>query len=257
VSLWSADLLDLGGAIDLVDDAVTGYHLDVFDGHNVADLLFGPDLVRAVKGRTAKSVEVHLNVDDPRFWVDRFAAAGADVISVQTAPCGDVAEVLDRIADRGCRPSLGLELHESVQHALDLLDHTDRILLLGTEIGVKGRDQDSATPGRVAHLHQARDRAPHVITVDTSPGGGPAGSGSADGHAPRFEIVVDGGIRASTVPALAAAGADGIVPGSLVFGCADPRHALRAIAALPIGSSIPPTDTFWSEGVTSGNEQAG
>ena len=137
VSLWSADLLNLGAAMDVVDDVVTGYHLDVFDGHNVRDLLFGPDVVRAVKDRTDKSVEVHLNVDDPHFWVDRFADSGADIISVQSAPCDDVVQVLDHITERGCRPGLGLELHEPVEFALGILDHTDRILLLGTEIGVK------------------------------------------------------------------------------------------------------------------------
>ena len=231
VSLWSADLLDLGAAMDVVDEGVTGYHLDVFDGHNVRDLLFGPDVVRAVKDRTDKSVEVHLNVDDPHFWVDRFADSGADIISVQSAPCDDVAQVLDHITERGCRPSLGLELHEPVELALGILDHTDRILLLGTEIGVKGRGQDPRTADRVARLHRAR--------------GGVAHSFSTVGASSVFEIVVDGGIRASTVPGLAAAGADAIVPGSLVFGWPDPLAAVGEITALPIGVAHQDLSPFW------------
>jgi ribulose-phosphate 3-epimerase len=220
VSLWSADLLDLGRTIDVVDAHVTGYHLDVFDGHNVRDLLFGPDLARAVRSRTAREIEVHLNVDDPRFWADRFADAGADIISVQSAPCDDIGAVLDHISERGCRPSLGLEIHEPVEHALELLDHTDRVLLLGTEIGVKGRDLHPATPDRVGHLHRSRGKRP-------------------------VEIVVDGGIRTTTVPALAAAGADGIVPGSLVFGHRDPVLVLTEISALPVGCTADRLSEFW------------
>ncbi len=221
VSLWSADLLDLRSAVRLIDDVVAGYHIDVFDGHNVPELLFGPDLVAALRRATRRPIEVHLNVMQPHYWVDRFADVGADIITVQTGPCPDVGDVLGHIAERECAAGLGLELHEPTAHALELLEHTHRILLLGTEIGVKGMDQDPATPGRVAELAAAR--------------------AAAERH---FDIVVDGGIRTHTVPALAAAGADGIVPGSLVFG-PDPRRALREIAALPVGASPAELSDFW------------
>src|SRR3954462_1820326 len=65
VSLWSADLLDVGRAMDSVAGTADGFHLDVFDGHNVDDLLFGPDFVAAVRRRTTLPLDVHLNVDDP------------------------------------------------------------------------------------------------------------------------------------------------------------------------------------------------
>lgn len=66
---------------------------------------------------TSRPIEVHLNVTDPVLWVDRFAEAGADVITVQTRECPDVDDVLAQIAERGCCPSLGLEVHEPVEHA--------------------------------------------------------------------------------------------------------------------------------------------
>ena len=68
VSLWSADLLDVGRAIDLVAPVADGFHLDVFDGHNVDELLFGPDFVAAVRKRTNLPLDVHLNVIDPDRW---------------------------------------------------------------------------------------------------------------------------------------------------------------------------------------------
>lgn len=224
VSLWSADLLDLRSAIAQVDDVVAGYHIDVFDGHYADDLLFGPDLVAALRTATTRVIEVHLNVDDPMRWSDRFADAGADIITVQTGTDIDVEALLDHIAERGCRPGLSLELHEPVGHALDLLPRTDRVLLLGTRTGIKGSEQDSGTTARVAELSSAR----RLTDRD-------------------FEIVVDGGIRRHTVPALARAGASGVVPGSLVFADPDPRLAAQRIAALPVGVAPCPPDPFWKD----------
>jgi ribulose-phosphate 3-epimerase len=219
VSLWSADLLALGDAVDLLDGHVDGYHIDVFDGHNVADLLFGPDVVAALRRRTVSTIDVHLNTTDPDYWVDRFADAGADIITVQTAPCDNLRATLRHIRDRGVRAGLGLETHEPVGHAIDHLDAVDRLLLLGTAIGVKGRDIDPAARDRVAALAAAR-------STDTP-------------------IVVDGGIRKHTVPMLAEAGADGVVPGSLVFAEPDPRHAAEEIRALAPGHRAP-MSPFWT-----------
>ena len=94
VSLWSADLLDVGAAIDLVAPVADGLHLDVFDGHNVDDLLFGPDLVAAVRRRTTLLLDVHLNVDDPDHWAARFIDVGADMVTVQGRACPDVEATL-------------------------------------------------------------------------------------------------------------------------------------------------------------------
>ena len=211
VSLWSADLLNLGAAVDRLGDVVDGFHLDVFDGHDVRDLLFGPAHVAALRPRTRAVLDVHLNTTDPDYWVDRFAEAGADMITVQSGPCPDVGATLARIRDHGCRASLGLELHEPVSQAVPYFGAVDRVLLMGTVIGVKGYDQDPATAGRVSELVAARPGA-----------AGP-------------DVVVDGGIRRHTVPSLAYAGADGVVPGSLVFGEPDPRQAVADLHALRPG----------------------
>ena len=222
VSLWSADMLALGEAVALLEDVVDGFHLDVFDGHNVRDLLFGPAVVEALRLRTAAPLDVHLNVTDPDYWIDRFAEAGADMITVQSGPCPDVAATLGRIRAHGCRPSLGLELHEPVSRAVEHFGQADRVLVMGTPIGVKGRDLDPGTVGRLRELAAAQHGA----------------------AAP--EIGVDGGIRAHTVPSLAAAGADGVVPGSLVFGDSDPRRAVAEIHALRPGQDLPGLDGFWT-----------
>jgi ribulose-phosphate 3-epimerase len=223
VSLWSADPLALGDAVRHIDDLVDGFHIDVFDGHNVDDLLFGPDLVAALRAATTSTIDVHLNVTDPHTWIDHFADAGADVITVQSGPCPDVGEVLGHIRDRGCAAGLGVELHERVDVAFPYFAALSRVLLLGTRIGVKGQQLDVAAPGRVSDLVAAR---------------------RASGSQPA--IIVDGGIRKHTVPVLAAAGADGVIPGSLVYGDVDPRRAVSEISALTPGAMNRPLSDFWT-----------
>lgn len=227
VSLWSADLLDLGTAVDRLAEVADGFHLDVFDGHAVPDLLFGPDLVAALRARTDALLDVHLMVARPDDWIDRFADAGADLITVHASACPDVRTTLRNIRSRGVRAGLGLETHEPTAHAVAHFDDADRVLVMGTVVGVKGCEQDPATAARVEALVAA----------------GSAGGARSD-SAPR--IVVDGGIRTHTVPALARAGADGVVPGSLVFGAGDPVAVVRWLHDLPAGTSEASGDTKYS-----------
>jgi ribulose-phosphate 3-epimerase len=209
VSLWSADLLDVGRCIDLVAERADGFHIDVFDGHDVDELLFGPDFVAAVRKRTDSLLDVHLNVTDPDHWARRFIEVGADMVTVQSARCPDVERTLAAIRTAGAQASLGVELTDELDAAAELVAHVDRYLVMGTELGIKGVAQHPSTPGRVARL---RDRTAAART-----------------------IFVDGGIRPTTVGPLADAGTDGVIPGSLVFGAADPNAALDELHALRTG----------------------
>jgi ribulose-phosphate 3-epimerase len=212
VSLWSADLLALGDAVDQVAEVADGFHIDVFDGHNVPELLFGPDLVAALRARTPLTLDIHLNVDNSDYWVTRFIDAGADMVTVQSGASADIKATMDQVRTQGASPSVGLEVHEPVSAVEPLFGDVDRVLVLGTQIGIKGVEPDPGVPARVAALVRAR-------TERYGRDGGPS-------------IVVDGGIRAHTVGPLADAGADGVVPGSLVFGRPDPVEAICELHAL-------------------------
>jgi ribulose-phosphate 3-epimerase len=156
-------------------------------------------------------IDVHLNVVDPRYWAGRFIDVGADMITVHREAAGDeVHTILDEIAHAGARPAIGLDRAELAGSVEDLIEEVDRILVMGTELGVKGVEIDQGTFGKVRDLKRmcARSRR-------------------------QPEVVVDGGIRETTIPALASAGADGVVPGSVVFGHSDPASRLRWIHSLP------------------------
>ena len=209
VSLWSADLLDIGRAVDQVAGVADGFHIDVFDGHNVDELLFGPDFVSALRRRTSLPLDVHLNVTDPDHWAMRFIERGADMVTVQSGASADIQSTLAGIREAGAAPSLGVETHEDPERVAHLGALIDRFLLMGTEIGVKGIDQDPRTPQRIGALRK------HARQLGCE-----------------RPIFIDGGIRVTTLDGLARAGADGVIPGSLVFGADDPVRAIEHLHEL-------------------------
>jgi ribulose-phosphate 3-epimerase len=208
VSLWSADLLDVGAAMARVEQEVAGFHIDIMDGHFVPNLVFGPDFVHAVAARTQRLVDVHLMVTDADLWIDPFAEAGAGMLTVHTEACADVTATLTRIEALGVRPALAVSVDDPLEAVWPLLERVDRVLLMGTRLGIKGVGIDPTIYARIQATVDARSRSTR-----------------------RPEVYVDGGIRRDIVPSLAQAGADGVTPGSLVYGDADPAAAVRWIAS--------------------------
>ncbi|MEU4545909.1 ribulose-phosphate 3-epimerase [Nonomuraea dietziae] len=208
VSLWSADPLDVGRDIDRVAAHADGFHIDVTDGHLTPQLLFGPDFVAAVRKRTELAIEVHLMVTDADAWIGPFLEAGADIVTVHRRSTRDLPATLARVADGGGTPGLAVETREPVGDVTALAGAFDRLLLMGTEIGVKGVEVDPRVYGRIGEAVALRE-----------------GMGG-------FELFVDGGIREHTVALMAAAGADGVIPGSLVYGAPDPAARLSWLHGL-------------------------
>jgi ribulose-phosphate 3-epimerase len=207
VSLWSADLLEVGRSIEAVEDAADGFHIDVMDGHFVPELLFGADFVSAVCRRTAQPVEVHLMVDEADRWIERFAKTGCAWIAIHLASSENAEVSLREIERQGARPVITLTLAESPEDVEPYLELVDRVLVMGTERAVKGvAAPDIRTYGQVAELVRLRNCSTR-----------------------RPDVIVDGGIRRESVPLLAEAGADGIIPGSLVLGSPEPVSVLAWI----------------------------
>lgn len=207
VSLWSADLLEVGQSIEAVGDAADGFHIDVMDGHFVPELLFGADFVSAVCRRTAQPVEVHLMVDEADRWIERFAKTGCAWIAIHLASSENAEVSLREIERQGARPVITLTLAESPEDVEPYLELVDRVLVMGTERAVKGvAAPDIRTYEQVAELVRLRNSSTR-----------------------RPEVIVDGGIRRESVPLLAEAGADGVIPGSLVLGSPEPVSVLAWI----------------------------
>ena len=212
VSLWSADLLDVGSAISLLDEHVDGFHIDIMDGDYAPDLVFGSDFVRAVCRKATAPVETHLMTRDADQWIQPFADAGSAFIAVHTDTTNDPAATLQKIRASGSRTSLALRTDQSPDTLTPYLELSDRLLIMGTRIGIKGVEPDLSVYSRVSAVASLRDSA-------NSPA----------------EIAVDGGIRRHTVPRLADAGAECVIPGSLVFGDPDPVRAVKWLHSIRAG----------------------
>ena len=207
-SLWSADLTNLAADMKRVEPHSERFHLDVADGHYVRNLLFFPDLVAQLRKHTGLAFEVHLMVTDPLAWIDPFVEAGADIILFCFDAANDPGEVLRTIKARGAKAGFSLLIDESLDLVEPYWSELDVLCVVGTAMGIKGASMDPSVPGKI---RQARD----IITQ----------------RGLKTEIEADGGIRRDTVPLLKAAGADYIVPGSLMFK-EDPAEMRRWLASL-------------------------
>ena len=195
VSLWSADLANLAAGIERVEPFADSFHLDVCDAHFAPGLLFFPDLVRALRPLTKRPFHIHLMVERPTTLIEDFVASGADLITIHAeAGEAEVAAAIQAIRRAGRSAGLSLRLDTPVGAAEPYLDRIDALLLLGTAIGVKGQDLAPEACGRLA-----------------------AAASMLGERRARVRLVADGGSRSRTVPLLRQAGADAIVPGSLVF----------------------------------------
>lgn len=211
VSLWSADLANLQTEMARISTLADSFHLDVADAHFVRGLLFFPDMVRALRPHTDKPFHVHLMAENPLELIPDFIDAGADLITIH-AELGEqkAGAAIEMILRAGILAGVALRIDSPVRASFPYLESIEALLLLGTEVGVKGRDLHPDAYTRLAEASEAvRER------------GG------------RVRLVADGGIRTQTAPLLRRAGADVIVPGSLAFQSRDVAETTRWLHSLP------------------------
>jgi ribulose-phosphate 3-epimerase len=207
-SLWSADLGNLAVEMRRVEPYSERFHLDVADGHYVPTMLFFPDLVKALRPHTKLPFEIHLMTTDPAAWIDPFIEAGADGFIFCFDSAKDPAALLKSIKSRRKHAGVSLLLTERLELLEPLWDCLDVLTIVGTAMGIKGASMDATVPNKIKQAREIiRQRRLQV------------------------EIEVDGGIRRESVPLISAAGADYIVPGSLMFK-EDPPTMRRWLASL-------------------------
>ncbi len=195
VSLWSAELTNLETEIQRADPYADLYHIDVADGTYAKLLLFFPDLVKSIRAKTAKPLEVHLITQNPERWVSPFAEAGADRVIFYPDTSSDIQGMINAIKNQNMSVGISLSVENSVALVQPFLEQLALVCILGTGFDVKGvNDVAKGTCEKIHDLTQLREDK----RLD-------------------FEIEADGAIRRHTVPKLRQAGADIVVPGSLIF----------------------------------------
>src|ERR1700683_1038001 len=159
VSLWSAALGNLQGAVERLSPYADSFHLDVADAHFAGDLLFFPDLVAALRPHTELPFHVHLMVEQPSKMVDRFVQAGANLITVHCElPEAEVRRAIGRIRSLGAAGGMAPRLETPVEALPGYVECLVADLLLGTEMGVKGKDLSPDACSRIGGLGSLLER---------------------------------------------------------------------------------------------------
>src|SRR5256714_10832372 len=148
-SLWSADLSNLASEMKRVEPYSERFHLDVADGHYVKNLLFFPDLVKALRRHSRLPFEVHLMVTDPLGWIEPFVEAGADIILFCFDAARNPGEVLSAIHGCGKRAGVSLLITESLDLLKPHWGELDVLTIVGTAMGIKGASMEASVPGKI------------------------------------------------------------------------------------------------------------
>jgi ribulose-phosphate 3-epimerase len=194
-SILSADFARLG---EQVREAEAGggdwIHVDIMDGHFVPNITFGPLVVRAIRPVTKLPLDIHLMIENPERYVENFAKAGANRITVHVETCLHLQRTVQSIRELGCKPGVTLNPATSLATLEEILPEVDLVLILSVNPGFGGQTYLPGSTSKIARLRKMLDD----IGSDA-------------------EIEVDGGVNAKTIPEIMEAGATVLVAGSAVF----------------------------------------
>jgi ribulose-phosphate 3-epimerase len=199
-SLLSADFGRLAEQIGQVQRGGAGLiHVDVMDGHFVPNITLGPPVVKAIRKHTALPLDCHLMIENADRWVDAFADAGADWISVHVEALPHLQRTVAHLRQRGVKAGVALNPSTPLSALEEILPELDYVLVMSVNPGFGGQSFIPSSLDKVRRL-KAQIQARGLAT----------------------RIEVDGGVDASNVAALVGAGAEILVAGNAVYGQPDP-----------------------------------
>jgi ribulose-phosphate 3-epimerase len=195
-SILSADFSRLGDEIRAVDQAgAEVIHVDVMDGHFVPNITIGPLVVKAVRQVTARVVDVHLMIENADRYLELFAEAGADWITVHVEACPHVHRTVSRIRELGKKAGVVLNPATPLESLDFILEEVDLVMLMSVNPGFGGQSFIRSTLHKISRLKKRIDNLGLAVGIE-----------------------IDGGISPATIGEVAEAGANIFVAGSAIYG---------------------------------------
>ncbi|KGP73946.1 ribulose-phosphate 3-epimerase [Pontibacillus yanchengensis] len=206
-SILSADFSKLGEEIEDVEQGGADYiHVDVMDGHFVPNITIGPLIVDAIRPKTQLPLDVHLMIENPDHYINQFASAGADIITVHQEACTHLHRTIQLIKSEGCKAGVVINPATPAEMIKPILKDVDLVLLMTVNPGFGGQSFIEEVVPKIEQIANWRN------DLGLS-----------------FEIEVDGGVKHGTAKTCIQAGADVLVAGSAVFKKDDRAKAIQEI----------------------------
>jgi len=195
-SLISSDFSNLHSELKKLKDAGADLvHIDIMDGHFVPNITIGPDIVSCLRNKSSLPFDVHLMIENPDLYIERFIDAGADIISIHVEACTHIHRTIQNIKKYNVKTGVALNPSTSLDTIKWLLSEIDIVLIMTVNPGFSGQSYISNMTNKIKELKNMIDS--NNLNVD---------------------IEVDGGINFQNVNSVISAGANIIVSGATVFG---------------------------------------
>lgn len=207
-SIIASDFTHLADEISVIESASADWlHMDIMDGHFVPTITVGPLFVQACKRATKLPIDAHLMISDPDQYLEVFAKAGANNITVHVEACPNLPQTIQKIKSLGCTAGVTLNPATPASALDSVLPLVDLVLVMSVKPGYSGQ---SFMPEMISKVEEIRNKLNALRS--------------------KAYLEVDGGISAETLPLMYKAGANVFVAGSAVFG--HPQGAGEGIRVL-------------------------
>ncbi|MCH6579300.1 MAG: ribulose-phosphate 3-epimerase [Nitrospinae bacterium] len=206
-SILSADFSRLGEEVKAVEEAGADWiHVDVMDGKFVPNITVGPLVVEALRKVTDLPLDVHLMIENADLYVEDFAVAGADIISVHAEACPHLHRTVQRIKDNGARAGVVLNPATTLFALDEIIEQVDLVLLMSVNPGFGGQEFIGSVLSKIELLRNTLNESGVELDVE-----------------------VDGGVRPDNAATIKKAGANVLVAGSAIFGSDDYKKAIEEL----------------------------